>query len=276
MPRPARGSRSARRARSPRPQPRAASGSPAMPGAADARSSLRLLVRDRQGQQRRAESLAVRVERERAGHAATEGTFEHEVERAESRELVPGHAAAHDSGEVRLHAFGRHVTFEQRVVGRIERDHRDVRRVALVAGARVRDVAERAHAHVPTQATEGRTAPRGTKADATAITSRVDFMTPPPPAGPFVYSVSISSPMRRASVGLSHCAVMRARTSYGSPCAVESASPCSAFTPMRSSRSSLVRTPVIRSRSATTSSASRARATAPGPAYEICPSPTYP
>ncbi len=41
-------------------------------------------------------------------------------------------------------------------------------------------------------------ASRGTSAEATAITSRTDCVTPPPPAGPLRYSASTSWPTRSA------------------------------------------------------------------------------
>src|SRR5690242_10360833 len=58
-------------------------------------------VGDRHAQQRRAERLAVRVEREGARHPAAQRVLEHEVERAEPRQLVAHDVALHDAVEVR-------------------------------------------------------------------------------------------------------------------------------------------------------------------------------
>ena len=124
---------------------------------------------------------------------------------------------------------------------------------------------------------EERTSSRRTNVDVTATISRADFVTPPPPAGPLVYSVSTSSPIRRAS----HRAVAARRDARAhlvrfSPWRVRARCHAARRAPPGPPAARDARTPVMRSRSATISSASRARATAPGPAYEICPSPTHP
>ena len=97
-----------------------------------------------------------------------------------------GTVGAYEKIVGRAHPLHRHVAHEQRVVRRVVRDHRDARGVALVARARVRDLPERPHGHASIQASDLRTASRGTNAEVTAISSRAAFVTPPPPAGPLV------------------------------------------------------------------------------------------
>src|SRR5436190_6894522 len=108
----------------------------------------------------------------------------------------------------------RHLARDPRVVLRIERNHRQVDNDAFVAGAGVRDLPQR---HRTTSiATAGRTSERGISVVPIASTSRAVVVTPPPPAGPFVYSASTSLPIRRASRIERVRPATRSLTSYGS------------------------------------------------------------
>ena len=148
-----------------------------------------------------------------------------------------------------LHALGRHVPREPRIVARIERDERDVRRVALVAGARVSDRREASchgasilhRARAPARAgrtSDARRRPRGPTSsrrrrppDRSCTASRPRRRCAAPPR-------ATSRPRRDAQ--------RAPRTARGR---ADERSPCSASMPIRSQPQSSGGTPVSRSRS---------------------------
>ena len=77
-------------------------------------------------------------------------------------------------------------------------------------------IAPELHVTRPRRRTVHGTSARGMNVDAIATTSRTDRVAPPPPAGPFVYSASTSSPIRCAASRDDARAATRTRTSYGS------------------------------------------------------------
>src|SRR4030095_3162889 len=94
--------------------------------------------------------------------------------------------------------------------------------------------------HASSRVTAHVTSSRGMKVEATDSTSRVAFVAPPPPAGPFVYHDSPSLATAWASQSVSVRAATRRRTSYGEEPVLDSRGPCSALTPIRSRRVSAV------------------------------------
>src|SRR5262249_55242913 len=190
----------------------------------------------------------------RSCHAATERLVQHEIERAEGGQLVAFDGALHDIGEMRLHALGGDMLGQERVVAQLVRDHRDVGDVALVAGAGMGELAE-LHGQGTSWATGASTSARGISVETAAMPSRADFQAPPPPAGPLSQSVSTSLPMRIASFSVAVRPITRMRASCGSGPLPTSAPRWTLSTPMMSSRSFVVATPVSFSRSATISSA---------------------
>ena len=150
---------------------------------------------DLEVEDRRAEALAVRIERQRAGDPAAQRAVEDEVQRPEPRQRVADDLAPRRSGEVLLHPLGRDVPLQQRIVapGRTRSPRcstcRPCRR------SRVGDLAQ-LHVRSPRSWTDAGQAPAARGPRRPPTTSRADFQAPPPPAGPFVYSVSTSLPMR--------------------------------------------------------------------------------
>src|SRR5947209_401316 len=115
---------------------------------------------------------------------------------------------------MRLDAFGGDVALDQWIVPLIIRDDRNVRRVAFVARAGMGDCAQfHVTSQTSTKRTSGRTACSGISVETTPMISRADFHAPPPPAGPFVYSVSTSLPIFTASLMFSVRPTTRTRTS---------------------------------------------------------------
>src|SRR3954451_3804360 len=80
------------------------------------------LIRYLHREQERAQRLAMRVERERSGHAAAEAASDHEVQGAELRQLVPCDVAVREPRKQRLDALRRGVRAEPRIVTRVEGD----------------------------------------------------------------------------------------------------------------------------------------------------------
>ena len=106
---------------------------------------LRLVVGDveHEAQHRGRKHLALRVGLERQRSAAVERAVQQEVERVEIRKLEPLDVAGDDAAKMLAHAIERDDTAASTGYhSRLERDDADVRRVALVARARVRDVEE--------------------------------------------------------------------------------------------------------------------------------------
>src|ERR1700730_2149129 len=60
-------------------------------------------------EQRGAQRLTVRVERQRTRHAAPERLVHHKIQRRDVRQLITHHAAFDNAGEMRFHAIGGHL-----------------------------------------------------------------------------------------------------------------------------------------------------------------------
>src|SRR5436305_6241134 len=97
---------------------------------------------DLEFQQRRAERLSVRVERQRGGDAARKRPLADELQREEMRQLESADFAQDDPGEMPLDRASRHALDEERVVLGPIGDEREDRSVALVARAAVRQLVE--------------------------------------------------------------------------------------------------------------------------------------
>src|SRR5262245_35561836 len=80
------------------------------------RPALPLPIRYLHVEQRRAERLAVRIERQRARDAAAKGLVQHKIERAECGQFVALDGSLHDIGEMCSHARGGDVLGKERVV----------------------------------------------------------------------------------------------------------------------------------------------------------------
>jgi hypothetical protein len=85
-------------------------------------------------EQRGAERLAVRIERQRSRHAAAERLVEHEIERADRGQFVALDAAFDGIREMRLHALGGDMLGQERVVARFVRDGPERKRLQSKAG----------------------------------------------------------------------------------------------------------------------------------------------
>src|ERR1700754_928406 len=136
-------------------------------------------------QQRGTQRLAMRIQRQRARHAAAERLGHHEIQRGDVGQLIAHHLALDHAGKMSSYAFAGYLSLQQRIVLFVIGDHRDVGGVALVAGAGMGDLAQLYH-HASTKRTAGFARSRGNSTDATATTSRADLVTPPPAAGPLV------------------------------------------------------------------------------------------
>ena len=77
----------------------------------------------------------MRVDRQGARDAAAQRILDDEVQRAQLWQLVAPHGAGREMGEVRAHAVRRQLAPQHLPAFLAVGDHRDVRRVALVAGA---------------------------------------------------------------------------------------------------------------------------------------------
>src|ERR1700704_5767969 len=77
-------------------------------------------------EQRRTQRLAVRIQRQRSRHAATERLGHDEIQRGDVGQLITHHLAFDHSGKMRLYAFAGDLNLQQRIVFCIIGDHRDV------------------------------------------------------------------------------------------------------------------------------------------------------
>src|SRR3954452_11347362 len=152
-----------------------------------------------------------------------------------------------------LDGGGGHALDQERVVLGPISDERENRSVALVARAAVGQVVELRHGLLSKRVTWGTARSRGIKQETIPTCSVTDLRAPPPPAGPFVYSASTSSPTRNAASFSVQRAATRRRTSYGFSSATNDR-PWSEVLPMRSTRNSPTSP---RRRSRTMSAASR-------------------
>src|ERR1700690_551524 len=104
--------------------------------------SIRVLLVQFQPEQEIAERFAVRIQIERGVDAAFERVLHDEGEAVEVRELVARDLAADEVRKSPLDALGRQRLFEKFEILRLVGPHIDVRGIAFVAGARMRDVAD--------------------------------------------------------------------------------------------------------------------------------------
>src|SRR5262245_13437031 len=227
---------------------------------------------DFEAEQQEGERLAVRIQAKGLVDAAVEYALQHEVQRVELRQHVPPHggggAVAEHKGDAVLGHLSEQQGEELGAVG----DHADVERVALVPGAPVGEAVQRnaddvACHHSSTKRNVAGTRARGTRHDAECSRGVRAVRTPPPPAGPQVYSAVTSRNTASTRARSGWAAATRSRTSRASPGgrspeARPASSPKTLSTPIRSQRSA--RPSPIRRR--TTSAARRARDSAFGPA----------
>src|SRR5439155_25286731 len=97
--------------------------------------------------ERAAERLTEAVGAQRSRTAAAEGTLHDEIERAHVRGLVAVDPTAHHGAEVLLHPGGCHFAHDERERLVVVREQRDVRDVALVAGAVSAELSQREPGH---------------------------------------------------------------------------------------------------------------------------------
>src|SRR5262249_55740972 len=129
-----------------------------------------------------------------------ERVLDHEVEGHEVAQRIAAHRAPGDVAEFAGDALGRQLTGEKLPVPGVVADHRDVRGVALVAGARVGEVVD-ANAHgVPSTTTRASRRLRGGGTDSPASTSRTrGSQAPPAPPGPCMCMARTSKPIACAA-----------------------------------------------------------------------------
>jgi hypothetical protein len=87
----------------------------------------------------------VRIERERRRDAAVERPGAHELQRTQARQLVAPDLAQDDALQMSPDRIDGHALGQQRIILRPVRDQRQDRRVALVAGAAVRELMQLGH-----------------------------------------------------------------------------------------------------------------------------------
>src|SRR5213075_3440911 len=142
---------------------------------------------DLQFQQSGAEALPVRVEGERGGYAARQRTLAHELQRMQVGQLESAHFAESDPGQMLPHCAGRHLLAQEQKVLRTIGDDGEDRRIALVAGAAVRELVQLAsHGLLSKRVSCGIARSRGMKQETMPTCSWTYLRAPPPPAGPLV------------------------------------------------------------------------------------------
>src|SRR6476469_2267492 len=215
--------------------------------------------------------LAVRVEIERAVHPALERILHDEVQSVKMLQHVTLDRTADQAGEGALDALSGQRALEPREILRVVDPDIDVRGIALVAGARVRDVAHQpglvaaARAHATRMSTRGLTLSRSISTDFVITQDVIEPRKPPPPAGPQHNKDSTSHSMISAGSRPGARMVTCSRTSCASA-ALTPALANSELTPMRSMRISPAMRCTRVKRSRPISAASRPRSCAPGPA----------
>src|ERR1700685_4675077 len=175
-------------------------------------SSFRIRQFDRQHHV--AVALAMNILRQRDRDAAAECVLDHEIERLEVAQRVTAHRPLGDVPEGFGDTLFRQLALQKFPMFGVVADHRDVRGVALVAGARMGEVVD-AHAHsVPSTNIWGLTMLLGSSTDLTASTSRtLGSQAPPAPPGPCMCSARTAKPMACAALRLWVRPAMRSRTS---------------------------------------------------------------
>src|SRR5580698_1530438 len=174
--------------------------------------SLRIRQFDRQ--HHIAVALAVNVLRQRNRDATGQRVLDHEIKRLE---IAQGIAADRTLGDMRKRVrdpFDGQLALQKFPMFGVVADHRDIGRVALVAGTRVGKVVD-ANAHsVPSTTTCGLTMLLGSSTDFTARTSRTrGSQAPPAPPGPCMCKARTSKPIACAALRLWVRPAIRRRTS---------------------------------------------------------------
>src|SRR5450631_1080449 len=161
-----------------------------------------------------AQALAVNVLRQRNRDAAAERILDHEIERLEIAQWVAPDRPFGDVLEGLRHAFRREFALKKFPVLGVVADHRNIRGVAFVAGARVRKIVD-ADAHsAPSTTTWALTRFFGSSTDFTASTSRTrGSQAPPAPPGPCMCMARTSKPIACAALRSRVRPATRSRTS---------------------------------------------------------------
>src|ERR1700674_736900 len=161
-----------------------------------------------------AQTLAMDVLRQRDRDAAAERILDDEIERLEIAQRMAADRSFGDVLECLRHAFRREFALEEFPVPGIVADHRNIRGVAFVAGARMGEIVD-PHAHSePSTTTWALTRFLGNNTDLTANTSRTrGSQAPPAPPGPCMCMARTSKPMACAALRSRVRPAMRSRTS---------------------------------------------------------------
>src|SRR5579864_7758666 len=146
-------------------------------------------------------ALAVNVLRQRDGDAAGERILDHEIECLEIAQGVPTDRPLGNVTKCLPDALDSQFAVEELPVRCVVANHRDVRRVALVARAGMGEIVD-ADAHSePSTTTCGLTAFFGNSTDFTARTSRTrGSQAPPAPPGPCICIARTSKPTACAAL----------------------------------------------------------------------------
>src|ERR1700733_1336392 len=174
--------------------------------------SLRIRQRDRQ--HHIAVALAVNVLRQRNRDATGQRILDHKIECLEIAQGITADRSLGDMTECVRDPFDGQFALEELPMLGVVADHRDVGRVALVAGTRVGKVID-ADAHsLPSTTTCGLTMLLGSSTDFTARTSRTrGSQAPPAPPGPCMCRARTSKPIACAALRLWVRPAIRKRTS---------------------------------------------------------------
>src|SRR5271169_2143384 len=159
-------------------------------------------------------ALAVNVLRERNRDAAAQRILDDEIERLEVAKWVTANRTLGEVPEGAPDALLRQLALQELPMPGVVTDHRNIRGVALVAGARMGEVVD-ADAHgVRSTITWALTMLFGSSTDLTASTSRTrGSQAPPAPPGPCMCRARTSKPMAWAALRSWVRPAMRSRTS---------------------------------------------------------------
>src|SRR5689334_4421338 len=226
---------------------------------------------ERQSQNQIAPGLSVRIEIERSVHTTFQRLTQDQIEPVQVFDHITGHVAANKLRKFALESFRRHVSLEQFEVFRIIDPNIYIRRVALVAGTRMRNVADQeafvasARAHVSKISHVVFTRSRSIRTDLVSTAGVMEPRKPPPPAGPQHNNDSTSQSINSASL---RSVVRRATCSRTSSLSADSL-PAVAnreLAPITSTRTGDLTPCTSFSLASTISAARRPRALAKGPA----------
>src|SRR3984885_3459352 len=173
-----------------------------------------LWIRQRDRQHHIAVALAVNVLRQRNRDATGQRILDYEIEGLEIAQGITPDRTLGDMTERVGDAFDGQLALQKFPMFGVVADHRDIGRVALVAGTRVGKVID-ANAHsLPSTTTCGLTMLLGNNTDFTASTSRTRGSQPPPaPPGPCMCKARTSNPIACAAFRLWVRPAIRKRTS---------------------------------------------------------------